>query len=89
MFPSVYHVLTIKPKVQQQYFTENLDGFINMSSMTAYSNEAGVVILVTRGLVVIDCLDYDDEMQLSLLNITDGVALERINYERPTDGATN
>jgi len=90
MFPASYIVLTTKPDVvQQQYFTENPEGFIKMASMPSYSNDEGIVVLATRGLEIIDRLAYDDEMQLPLLNTTDGVALERINYERLSDDRTN
>ena len=90
MFPSSYLVLTTKPEiVQQQYFTENPDGFIRMASLPSYSNDNGIVVLATRGLEVIDRLAYDDEMQLPILNTSDGVALERVNFERPSDDRTN
>jgi hypothetical protein len=90
MFPATYLVLTTKPEiVQQQYFTENPEGFIKMASLPTYSNDDGIVVLATRGLEVIDRLAYDDEMQLPLLNTSDGVALERVNFERPVDDRTN
>jgi hypothetical protein len=90
MFPSSYLVLTTKPDVvQQQYFTENPEGFIRMASLPTYSNDEGIVVLATRGLEVIDRLAYNDEMQLPLLNTSDGVALERVNYERPVEDRTN
>jgi len=90
MFPETYLVLTTKPDVvKQQYFTENPDGFIAMNSLPTYSNDGGIVVLATRGLEIIDRLVYDDDMQLPLLNDSDGVALERINFERPTDDRTN
>jgi hypothetical protein len=90
MFPETYLVLTTKPEVvKQQYFTENPDGFLTMASLPSFSNDEGVVILATRGLEIIDRLAYNDDMQLPLLNDSDGVALERINYERPTDDNTN
>jgi hypothetical protein len=90
MFPATYLVLTTKPTVvKQQYFTENPDGFIEMTSLPSYNNESGVVVIATRGLEIIDRLAYNDDMQLPLLNTTDGVALERVNYNRPTDDNTN
>lgn len=90
MFPSEYLVLTTKPDVvKEQYVTENPEGFIRMASLPAYGNERGIVVLATRGLEIIDELVYNNEMQLPLLNTTDGVALERVNYNRPTDDPTN
>jgi len=90
LFPGKYLVLTTKPEVvKQQYFTTNPDAFLQMESFPSYSNDAGVVILATKGLEIIDRFAYTDGMQYPLLNSSDGVSLERINYNRPTDDVTN
>ncbi len=89
-FPGEYLVLTTKPDVvKTQYFTENPDGFIRMESLPSYSNDKGVVLLATKGFVRIDRMAYSEDMQYPLLNSFDGVSLERINFDRPTDDLTN
>ncbi len=90
IFPGNYIVLTSNPEtVKTQYFTSNPGGFIKMVSLPSYNNDTGVVVLATRGLEIIDSFSYYDEMQFPLLNSTDGVSLERINYDRPTNDPTN
>ena len=90
LFPAEYLVLTTDPDVVKiQYHTENPWGFLKMESMPSYSNAEGVVVLATKGLAIIDRFAYNDEMQYALLNSTDGVSLERINFDRPADDPTN
>lgn len=89
-FPEEYLVLTEDPEVvKTQYFTDHPDAFLKMGSLPSYNNDQGVVVLATQGLEVIDRFAYTDEMQYALLNSTDGVSLERINFNRPASDLTN
>lgn len=89
-FPAEYLVLTTDPDVVQlQYFSENPDGFIKMASLPAFSNDEGVALLATKGFVRIDRMAYSESMQYPLLTSFDGVSLERINFNRPSDDKTN
>ncbi len=89
-FPSEYLVLTTDPDVvQTQYFTENPDGFIKMVSLPTFSNDEGVALIATKGFVRIDRMAYSETMQYPLLTSFDGVSLERINFDRPSDDKTN
>lgn len=89
-FPGEYLVLTTDPEVvKTQYFTENQDAFIQMESLPSYTNDEGVVLLATKGFVRIDRMEYSESMQYPLLSSADGVSLERINFDRPSDDPTN
>lgn len=89
-FPETYLVLTSNPEiVKTQYFTENPDGFIRLETLPAYNNDKGVVVLATNGFEVIDRFQYSDEMQFPLLTATDGVSLERLDFERPASDVSN
>lgn len=89
-FPGEYLVLTTDPEtVKIQYFTENPDAFLQMASLPSYNNDKGVVLLATKGFVRIDRMEYSEEMQYPLLTSVDGVSLERINFDRPSDDPTN
>ena len=89
-FPQLYLVLTVNPDiVKQQYFTTNPDGFLKMLALPLYNNDSGAVILATKGLEIIDRLEYSEAMQFPLLNSFDGVSLERINFNRPSEDFTN
>jgi hypothetical protein len=90
LFPETYLVLTINPDiVNQQYFTTNPDGFLKMESLPSYNNDTGVVILATKGLEIIDRFVYGEALHFPLLNSFDGVSLERINFNRPSEDLTN
>jgi hypothetical protein len=50
-----------------------------------YSNDAGIVRLYNRSQLIIDEFPYTEEMHFPLLNTTEGVALERIHPDKPTN----
>ena len=89
-FPKEYLVLTTDiNKVQQQYYTPNPKGFIQLSSMPSFSDDKGVVVFLDRLENVIDEFSYNKNMQFALLNDFNGVSLERINFDRPTNEKSN
>lgn len=90
LLPGTYIVLTNDPlKVQEQYFTPNPAGFVGMSSYPAYNNDAGAVILSNSDGILIDAFNYEESMHYPLLNSFEGVSLERINFDRPSQDGTN
>lgn len=90
IFPGDYIVLTSNPDiVKNQYFTSNRNGFVKLISMPAYNNDFGVVVISNKASVIIDKFIYDSEMHFPLLNSSDGVALERINYDKATQDRLN
>jgi hypothetical protein len=90
MFPENYLVLTKNPDiVKQQYYTSNPDGFIKIESLPAFNNDKGTVIISDKSKKKINVFSYNEDMQYPLFNYLDGVALERINHNRPTQDKTN
>ncbi len=90
IFPKEYIVLTTNPdKVKEQYSTPNPYSFIKMESFPTFNNDDGTVILSTTADTVIDAMTYTADMHFPLLNSTDGVSLERIDYNRPASDETN
>lgn len=77
-------VLTSDPaNIQQHYRVEFHNQFVKMSNFPTYNNEKGRVLLST-GAQVIDQLDYNESMHFPLLRKVDGVALERVSYQKAT-----
>ncbi|MGV8112139.1 MAG: lamin tail domain-containing protein [Lentimicrobium sp.] len=84
MFPGEYLVLTKNPDlVKAEYFTPNPGGFAGMSSFPSYANDLGTVVLLTPWEIILDEFTYNSSMHFALLNTTDGVSLERVNFDRP------
>ncbi|KAF5064193.1 Lamin Tail Domain protein [anaerobic digester metagenome] len=84
MFPGEYLVLTKDPDlVRAEYFTPNPGGFVSMSSFPSYANDLGTVVLLTPWEIILDEFTYNSSMHFALLNTTDGVSLERVNFDRP------
>jgi hypothetical protein len=88
-FPGEYRVLTPDPAVvQQQYMTNNPSGFIAIS-MPPMTNSRGLLVLSGKGRTTIDQFSYSEDMHYALLTNRKGVALERLNYHRPTQDRSN
>lgn len=89
IFPQEYLVLSEDGTiVKSQYSTTNPKGFLDMTNLPTMSISGGTVCLATNS-DIIDLLKYYDNMQFPLLNITKGVSLERIDFNRPTQDRTN
>ncbi len=90
MFPGEYLVLTANSSiVQSEYFSPAPGAFVQMESIPSYSNDIGTVVLLTPLLEIIDEFSYYPALHFALLNTTDGVSLERVNYDRPASDAGN
>ncbi len=91
LFPDNYMVLTSSSsKVKEQYWENNAEAFIDPEiSLPAMANESGRIILLDKSLTTIDDFEYHEDMQFDLLTSVEGVALERINYNLPTNDHGN
>ena len=88
-FPDDYMVLTPDPEiVKSQYMTYNPMNFIPMT-LSSMTNTRGIVVLASKGRQIIDMFVYEEDMHYPLLTDKKGVALERINYHRPTQSRSN
>ncbi|RPH32960.1 MAG: hypothetical protein EHM93_07195 [Bacteroidales bacterium] len=80
LFPNDYAVITVNPELVKRYYvTENDKAFIRVSGMASFNNDEGHVVLLAKGLEIIDELSYKESMHSKLLNDFKGVSLERIN----------
>lgn len=84
-----YWVITTKSEdIKQQYRVENPNQIIQLSSLPAFNNDKGNVILLTDSFTV-DRFDYDEGMHLALLKNVAGVSLERVSFALPTNARGN
>ncbi len=89
-FPESFVLLsTDGNKVLQQYYSPNPNVFLDMQDFPSLPNDNGNLLLMDTWINTIDYFEYSDGMQFPLLNSTDGVSLERINYNRTTNDNDN
>lgn len=90
IFPGDYMVITTDPAiVSSQYDVPNPQNLVSAPSIPSYNNDAGRVMLMSNLLDTLDDFTYSDQMQFQLLSSFDGVSLERVNYNLPTQDANN
>ncbi len=90
LVPGAYALLTSSPAtVEKQYATSDPNVFIKTDPFPAYNNDEGTVILATYAGETQDLFTYSEDMHYPLLNYVDGVSLERINSDSPTEDRNN
>lgn len=89
-FPGEYVVLTTSPAdVKEHYMTNNPEGFIKLNSLPRMTNSGGVAVFANKSFEIIDKVTYTEDMQYAMLYDNSGVALERLNYHRPSASKSN
>ena len=71
------------------YSASKKSKFLTIEALPSYPNDEGSVLLINTTGSIFDRLDYTEEMHLALIKNTDGVALERISYDNPTNQSDN
>jgi Lamin Tail Domain/Bacterial Ig-like domain len=89
LFPQDFMVLTSDiTYVKSTYITQNQDAFININ-LPSFNDDKGNIILLNVQGNTTDELAYNNNWHFKLLNNTEGIALERIDYNAPTQSADN
>jgi hypothetical protein len=90
IFPREYILFSEDSKnVLEEYPLSNEAALVEVDDLPTYSNDEGSVILLDKDEDVIDRFDYTDNLQFVLLDIDDGVSLERISFDLPTNDKNN
>ncbi|MDQ2863086.1 MAG: lamin tail domain-containing protein [Bacteroidota bacterium] len=85
LFPGDFMVLTSDPAaVRNQYITTNPDAFSTVSSMPSFPDDGGIVVILNVRGEVVDEVNYSDKWQFALVANTEGVSLERIDFNGPS-----
>ena len=88
-FPGDFMVTTDNAAlVKAAYITQSPDAFVEIS-MPSYSDDEGNVILLNEQGRVVDQLAYKDDWHFKLISNEEGVSLERIDYNAPTQQEQN
>jgi hypothetical protein len=89
LFPGGFVALTTEPlTVQSEYVVKNPDALMTVLLPSFPDTEGSAIVLNNQGEIV-DELNYDDSWHFALLDNSEGVSLERIDYNRPTNEASN
>ena len=90
LFPGEYLLLSEDAlAVQRQYLAKDVDVFINMNPMPSMPDDKGDIALLNAQGLLIDEVAYDEHWQFALLDNREGVALERIDYNKASQDASN
>ena len=91
LYPQEYLVVTKNKELVCEYFNCQPETFwTELLVMPSIANASGcVVILNNQNDEIIDELPYNEKMHSPGVKDKKGVALERIHFENPTDGASN
>ena len=70
--------------VQKQYFTNDPNAFLQVEGIPSFPNDKGDVIILNLQGDVVDEVKYFDKWHFKLISNTEGVSLERIEYDKPS-----
>jgi hypothetical protein len=89
LFPSDFLVASENGAVvMQHYLAKNPDDFIDVA-MPSLPDDAGVFVLLNAQGKIIDELNYSSKWHFALIDNEEGVALERIDYNKATQNKDN
>jgi hypothetical protein len=83
-------VITEDPAiVKKDFIVQNMDAFVTVASMPSFNDDEGDVIILNAQGNITDELKYDEKWHFKLIDNREGVALERIDYNTPTQQESN
>jgi hypothetical protein len=90
IFPGRYIVATEDASsLQKSFLVKNIGDVLAVSSMPSFPDDKGIVVLTDFQGAVIDEVNYLDDWHFALIANAEGVALERVDPEKPTQDADN
>jgi len=75
--------------LKADYPSGNETTFLEMSPFPSYSDSQGSAILLDSLNNIIDLFDYESDFHFALLDKVDGVSLERISFDGPSNDPNN
>lgn len=90
LYPGDYVVVTEDAAyVQAMYIVKNRDAVLQLSALPSFPDDKGTVVVVNSAGVVVDEVAYDEDWHFALIANKEGVALERIDPNGPSQSAAN
>ena len=89
-FPQDFMVITEDATIiKRDFITKNMDAFVTVASMPSFNDDKGDVIILNAQGNITDELQYEEKWHFKLIDNREGVALERIDYNAPTQQSDN
>jgi hypothetical protein len=84
--PKSYLLLSANTdNIQDNYPLAVTRTFLQMSSLPSFNDDDGTVFLINNQDLLIERFDYNEDFHFPLLDDKEGVSLERISFEVPTN----
>ena len=88
-FPGEFLVIVKNREEFLDNYPDSHGTIIGSSDLFTLDDDQGTIVVLDKWLQVLDEFSYNDNMHFPLLESTDGVSLERISYERPSNEKDN
>ena len=88
LFPNQFVVVGKDSTFVKQNYPFAVTGNFIDADLPSYNNDSSTVYLINNALVM-DKVSYTDDWHFKLLDVTDGVSLERITFEGPSSNLNN
>ncbi|WP_375436797.1 lamin tail domain-containing protein [uncultured Hymenobacter sp.] len=87
--PGQFLLLTTRPDIVQSQYPISAEptSFLQMASFPSYADDAGIVVVRDAQSHTLDRYAYRDEQHLKLLDDLNGVSLERIRADGPSEAS--
>ena len=89
--PGEFFIITVNEKwVKQHYPLESSAIVLQVSSLPSFPDDEGSVLFLRKSdSLIIDELNYNEKWHFKMIDEPEGVALERISYDLPTQEKNN
>ncbi len=90
MFPGDYFVFTTnRQNILKEYNVKNPQWLIDKRKFPNYPDKEGIAVVKMNNGMTIDSFYYSDKWHYALIDDKNGVALERIDFNKPTNDRNN
>ena len=90
IFPGDYIVVTQDAEsLNREYLVSHPEWVLTVSSMPSFPDAEGFVLVLNQQGEVVDEVDYNDDWHFKLIDDDEGVSLERIDPDAPSQEASN
>lgn len=87
--PRTYVAISEDIEYLLQQYKPDPDAYLLINDLPALNNDSGNISVHTSSGVTLDSFDYSEDMHFQLLDDTEGISLERTNFDIPTNTEGN